>query len=87
MWAVLGCSQGVCGRSWPLLGLLWAVLGRDQVGKWPKPERESDPTGGAPERSEPPEGCEGREPSEGPDRSEAQSQFFQEKYTRVVLSL
>ena len=77
MWVVLGHSQGICGRSWPLLGLLWAVLGRDQVGKWPKPERESDPTGGAPVGPVPPERSERSEPPEGPDRCEAQYLFFQ----------
>ena len=71
-----GRSQGLCGWSWVVLrasvggpgslsGPRWAVLGPDQVGKWPKPQRGQERRA----RSEPPE---------GPDRSEAQFQFFQE---------
>ena len=51
--AVLGRSWDLCGWSWaalgtsvgglgPLLGPQWVVLGQDQAGKWPKPERGHD---------------------------------------------
>ena len=42
MLEVLGRSRGLGGRSWAVLGPLWAVLGRDQVEKWPWPKREGD---------------------------------------------
>ena len=51
MWAVLRVHQGLCGRSWVRIrayvgghgrgsGPELTVLGHDQVGKWPKSERE-----------------------------------------------
>ena len=72
----------LCGCSWPLSGPQWAVLGRDQTEKWPWLEREGDL------------GRKLVSPArwDGPDRLEAQSQFFSRYVfvyipTTVVLSL
>ncbi len=85
MWVVLGRSQGICGPSWSLLGLLWAVLGRDQVGKWPKPEREGDcqQAGKDPNR-----GIRGIRPNGRMDRISAKpSTNFFKRYCALFLDL
>ena len=84
MWVVLGHSQGICGRSWPLLGLLWAVLGRDQVGKWPKPEWESDPTGGAPEAPNRPYRPYRPYRPKDPTAAKPSPNFFKRLYTPMI---
>ena len=79
-WVVLGVDQSLCGRSWERIRaksgpgssgkVIWAGI---WVEKWPKPEWEQGPRrpGSLGSRSD------RWDRSAGPDRSEAQSLFFQ----------